>query len=148
MDVTGGQLQLTYDDGSVYTIAMTLDMVTGFDNTVIGIQNLTVACGGLTATYTVEIAAQMPERVQIEALPDKLSYVIGDTLDLTGLTLTAIYKDGQQATVTAADVQGFADMTTVGVKTATVTFHGKQATFAIYVHPRGAMATVDSSLYP
>ena len=148
LDITGGQLQLTYDDGSVYTIAMTLDMVTGFDNTIIGVQTLTVTYGGLTTTYMVEIAAQVPESVQIEALPDKLSYVTGDTLNLTGLTLTAIYKDGQQATVTAADVQGFADMTTPGIATATVVFQGKQATFAIYVHPRGAMATVDSSLYP
>ena len=148
LDVTGGQLQVTYDDSSVCTTAITLDMVTGFDNTIIGVQTLTVTYGGLTTTYMVEIAAQVPERVQIESLPDKLSYVTGDTLDLTGLTLTAIYKDGQQATVTAADVQGFADMTTPGVKTATVTFQGKQATFAIYVHPRGAMATVDSSLYP
>ena len=147
LDVTGGQLQLTYDDGSVYTIAMTLDMVTGFDNTIIGVQTLTVTYGGLTTTYMVEIAAQVPESVQIEALPDKLSYVTGDTLDLTGLTLTAIYKDGQQATVTAADVQGFADMTTPGATTATVTFQGKQATFAIYVH-EGGMTVVDGSLYP
>lgn len=55
LDVTGGLLTLTYDDGTFEEIPMTADMVTGFDNTLLGSQELTVSYGGLTTGLTVTV---------------------------------------------------------------------------------------------
>lgn len=42
LDVTGGKVILHYNDGTTEEIVMTADMVTGFDNTKLGKQTLTV----------------------------------------------------------------------------------------------------------
>ncbi len=55
LDVTGGMLLIAYDDGTTEEIAMLLEHVSGFDNTVLGTQTLTVTVAGYTQTFEVEI---------------------------------------------------------------------------------------------
>ena len=57
LDVTGGKITLSYDNGSSKEIDLTDDMVSGFDNSVVGPLTLTVAYGGFTATFDVEIVS-------------------------------------------------------------------------------------------
>ncbi len=59
LDVTGGRITAFYSDGSVEEVDMTPEMVTGFDNTVIGMQTLTVTYEGKTDAFTVEIVADI-----------------------------------------------------------------------------------------
>ncbi len=145
LDITGGEVLVTLNDGSTGVISLTEEMVQGFDSATIGAQVLTVSYNGFTTTFTVEVIAQMPDSVELLTKPDKLSYMIGDTLDLTGLTLKALYGT-RAAVVTAANVTAQANMTVAGIQTVTVTY-GKSTTFEIYVH-EGGTVTVDSSLYP
>lgn len=55
LDVTGGELKVTYDDKTEKNISVTNDMVTGFDNTVLGKETLTVTYEGKTTTFEIEI---------------------------------------------------------------------------------------------
>ncbi|MBQ9557717.1 MAG: tyrosine-protein phosphatase [Clostridia bacterium] len=55
LDLTGGCLTVTYSDGDSEVVGLTADMVSGFDNSVIGPQTLTVNYGGFTATFDIEI---------------------------------------------------------------------------------------------
>ena len=55
LDVTGGEVEIFYEDSSTEKVDMTLDMITGFDNTVIGKQELTVTYLGCTTAFEVEI---------------------------------------------------------------------------------------------
>ncbi len=57
LDVTGGELQIYYNNGSREVIDLTEDMVSGFDNSKVGDQNLTVTYAGTTCTYRVSIIA-------------------------------------------------------------------------------------------
>ncbi len=57
LDVTGGKIEVTYSDGSKEIIDITTDMVTGFDNTKLGKQVLTISYGGKTINYEIEIVA-------------------------------------------------------------------------------------------
>ena len=71
--------------------------------------------------------------VSVSTLPAKTSYFIGESLDLTGLVITAEYSDGTKKTVTEDySVSGF-DSSSAGTKTVTVTFDGKAATFTVTV---------------
>ncbi len=58
LDVTGLSLELTRYDGDKQTVAVTTDMVTGFNGNKVGKQTLTVTYKGLTDTYEVEVRAQ------------------------------------------------------------------------------------------
>lgn len=55
LQATGGRLLVTYSDGSSKYVNMTEDMITGFDNTDVGTNTLTVTYGERTATFDVEI---------------------------------------------------------------------------------------------
>lgn len=56
LDLNGGSIEIVYDDGAAGTLELTADMVTGYDsNNTSAVQELTVACGGNTATYQVRV---------------------------------------------------------------------------------------------
>ena len=55
LDVTGGELTVTNYNDTTATIPMTAEMVTGFDNTTLGKQTLTVTYEGKTTEFTIEI---------------------------------------------------------------------------------------------
>lgn len=58
-DPTSGKVTLTYNNGTSEVIDLTADMVTGFDNTQVGKQSLTVTYGGFTDSFEVEIVARV-----------------------------------------------------------------------------------------
>ena len=55
LDVTGAIATVTRANGQTFTVEITNDMVTGFDNTAPGKQTLTVSCLGLSAPLSVVI---------------------------------------------------------------------------------------------
>ncbi len=55
LDVSGGKIQVSYDDGSSEIIDLTLIMVTGFDNRIGGTHTLTVTYDGCKTTFEVEV---------------------------------------------------------------------------------------------
>ncbi len=55
MDLTGGKLKVSYADGTFDEVAMTSDMVTGFNPKKGGEQTLTVTYGSFAGTFTVTI---------------------------------------------------------------------------------------------
>lgn len=55
LDLNGGLLKITYEDNMVKTIPMAMATVTGFDNSNLGMQTITVTCAGLSVTFDVEI---------------------------------------------------------------------------------------------
>ena len=58
LDVTGGKIRLIYNDETSEEIDMTSDMITGFNNTNLGDQTLTVTYKGKTATYKIKIVEE------------------------------------------------------------------------------------------
>lgn len=148
LDVTGGVLSVIYSDGTSGTVEMTLDMVTDFDNAILGPQRLTVTYCGAVTSYMVETVASDPETLALDVLPDKLCYLVETSVELSGISLTATYANGQSVMLDAEDVTVDAmDMSTAGTKTVTVRFKNSFVTYEIYVHDKLSQ-TVDSSLYP
>ena len=60
LDVTGGKLTLTYDDGTTSEVDITAEMVSGYDVATSGQQELTVSYEGKTATFTVKVKQVLP----------------------------------------------------------------------------------------
>ena len=135
LDITGGKLYVTYNDNSFKTIDITLDMISGFDNTVVGDQTLTVTYGGKSATYIVEIIAKSPVNIEIDKLPTKLEYLeFKDTLDVTGGKIKLNYNNDTYdiIDITPDMISGF-DNTTLGKQVLTVTYNGYITAFDIEI---------------
>ena len=133
LDVTGAKLTVYYDDDSFEEIDVTADMVSGFDNTAVGPQILTVTYGEFTATFEIEITAKSLTRIDVTVLPDTLDYIEGEEFDPAGLEITAYY-DNDTSEALAADaytLEGFES--TVGEHVITVTYGGKTTAFTVDV---------------
>lgn len=133
LSTAGGIITVTYAGGRTDPISITPSMVTGYDPNTLGNQTLIVTYSGLTDTFSVNVEDYV-DHIEIEA-PNKLTYGIGESLDLTGATVKKVMASGTVSTpeaMTPAMVSGF-DSTTEGVKTITVTYAGKTSTFGVTV---------------
>ena len=55
LDVGGGTMKVTYEDGEVRTLPLSYAKVTGFDNTELGTTTVTISYAGHSATFDVNI---------------------------------------------------------------------------------------------
>ncbi|HIQ68282.1 MAG TPA: bacterial Ig-like domain-containing protein [Candidatus Faecousia excrementigallinarum] len=136
LDVTGGQIKVYWNDGTSEVMDMTREMVTGFDNTKLGTQTLTVTYGQASASFQVEVVAKTAQSIAVTRLPDKLTYLTTyEELDVTGGEITVTYADGTPAKVipmTREMVTGF-DNTQLGPQTLTVTYAGAETTYEVEI---------------
>jgi len=149
LDVTGGTLKATLSDGTVQTVTMTADMVSGFDCTRPGSQKMTVRYGGRSTTYEITVVLDTPDKLTIKTMPAKLVYRCGDTLDYTGLVVTAHYGT-DTIDLTKSDLTaGTVNMTTAGAKNVTLTLAGAKVSYTIRVYELVLTVTAlpDQTLY-
>lgn len=66
LDVAGGVVLSHYESGETEELELTAAMVSGFDNTILGKQTLTVTIGGLTTTFEVEVVERAVTFVAVE----------------------------------------------------------------------------------
>ena len=66
LDVAGGVVLSHYESGETEELELTAAMVSGFDNTILGKQTLTVTVGGLTTTFEVEVVERAVTSVAVE----------------------------------------------------------------------------------
>lgn len=107
LDVNGGRVFLRYCNDSVAFRSITSQMVSGFSSATPGVKKLEVAVDTLILTFSVIVRDNIsiiPEPVVIKSvsmqeLPNKLTYKIGDTLDVTGGVLVVTYSDGSVDTI-------------------------------------------------
>ena len=132
LDTTGLKLTATYSNGTTQTITSGFTC-TPTALTSAGVQTVTVNYGGKTATFTVNVQDVTLSGIAIASSPSKTSYYVGDTLDTTGLKLTATYNNGTTQTITSGFTCTPTALSTAGVQTVTVNYGGKTATFTVSV---------------
>lgn len=148
LDVSGGRVQLTYSDGGVVTVDLNEEMVTGFDNTLLGTQRVTVSWGGCDTGFDVEILPGTPDSLDIISPAKKNLYALEDALDLTGLLLSASYEGYGVVDIPLiyAEVSPV-DMTTPGEKMVTLTVGGVSVSYPIQVQSM-CLVPVETANYP
>ena len=132
LSTAGLTLKAAYNNGTTQTITsgFTCDVST---LSTAGAQTVTVNYGGKTATFTVNVQDVTLSGIAIASKPSKTSYYVGDTLDTTGLKLTATYSNGTTQTITSGFTCTPTALSTAGVQTVTVNYGGKTATFTVNV---------------
>lgn len=83
LDLTGAKLSVTYSDGTVETVDITAEMVSGFDNSTVGVNTVTVSYEGMTATLEVQIIkAKIIFRLEDGTVISEKEYLYGDTVEI------------------------------------------------------------------
>ncbi|CAH1200584.1 hypothetical protein PAECIP111893_01472 [Paenibacillus plantiphilus] len=143
LDVTGLMLEVRWSDETTTEVAATPDMVSGFDSSsAVTNQPLTVTYEGRTAAYTINIVdVSIPvivDSIAIKSTGHKTQYQVGDTLDVTGLTLEVRWSDNTTTEVAATPdmVSGFDSSNAVSSQPLTVAYEGRTATYSINVAAR------------
>ena len=136
LDLTGLTVTAVYSDGTEKEITEGYT-VTGYDANAAGEQTITVTYEGKTADFKVTVKkAEVPAPILTEikvTAPEKTEYTQGEELDLTGLTVTAVYSDGTEKEITEGyTVTGY-DADATGEQTITITYGGMTAEFTVTV---------------
>lgn len=135
LDVTGGKLQITYNDTSKEKIDLTNEMISNFDNSKIGTQTLNVTYKGVTTKYNVVVNPKEIEEIKWKEKPSKIEYVQNyDKLDVKGGKIQVIYNDNSEETIELTEdmISGF-DNTVIGTQKLTVNYKGKVIDYEINI---------------
>lgn len=124
LDLTGINILAVYGDG--YVESVTQDCVfSPVDGTVLDTNDSSVAISytlsGITKTTTQAISVKEVSSIAITTAPTKTSYADGETLDLTGMVVTATYTDTSTENVTSNCTFSPANGTTLAVTDSAVT---------------------------
>lgn len=120
-ELSSGTLILTYASGKTKEIALTKEMVTGFDSSEVGTQTLTISYLEFKITYDVNIITDEVKDITIVELQD--SYIVNEKF--SSGTLLVAYASGKsdEISLTIDMVTGF-DTTTEGQKIMTISYGG------------------------
>ncbi len=132
LDTAGLTLTATYNTGTEETITSGFTCSPMLLDTA-GSRTITVTYNGMTCTFDVDVQSVILDSLSVKTMPGKTIYDVGDTLDTTGLSLTAIYSNGTVQTITS----GFTCLPTVletaGTRTISVNYGGKTCSFTVTV---------------
>jgi len=138
LDLTGGSITTIMASGAVgVTVPLTQGTITGFDSTTPGTKTINVTYEEKSKTFKVVVKGPEEEDYIKEEQfnePTKKEYKVGDTIDLTGGSITQIMASGKIVKIDLTNdmIQGF-DSTTPGTKTIKVSYNGKTYTYTINV---------------
>lgn len=132
IDVSGLVLQAQYDNGT--TALITDYTVNGYDKNTIGTQTITISYGGFDATFDVEVTEKTLTGITLDTANMKMSYIEGQSLNVSGLIVKAQYDNGTEQTVARSDynVSGYS-RNQKGIQTVTVEYQGFKAQFDVEV---------------
>ena len=137
INLAGGKIKVNYSNDTSEVISMMGNGVSvrGFDNTILGEQTITVTYEGKTTTFKVMVRNELT-RIEMKSLPNKVIYIKGESLDLTGGKITATYENRttQDIAITNNMVSGY-NSNNLGQQTITVTYEGKTTTFSVNIEP-------------
>lgn len=129
LDTTGLYMLATDGNNNKEALDSSQYTVSGFDSMKAGKQNITVSLNekpSIKTSFEVFVRADMTG-IEVTTLPTKTVYEIGDTLDATGLKVSAVHEDGTRAEITGYTLSPL-DSSTVGKKDITVTYTNAKGT--------------------
>ena len=96
--------------------------------------------GEITAVCTVYVNEPSLSSISVASKPTKTAYLVGDTLNTAGLTMTATYSNGTTKTITSGFTCSPTTLSAAGNQTITVSYGGKTTTFTVTVKEAAAGA--------
>lgn len=150
LDLTGGELTVTYTDGSSSVRELTDGEITatGFDNSVLGEQTITIMYRDYSASFKVKVVERKLGSVAF-SVPNTKEYIQGEALKLEGGGITLHYTDGgTEAVALTLDMLSGYDTEKIGEQYVCISYKGDAVYYKITVYLNGDLdgdGTVASS---
>ncbi len=133
-DSTGMAVKATYDNGTSATVT---DYFVSYDFTSAGSKTVLVeyVYNGVTVSTTLTVAVVEPtiSSIAVTTKPSKTSYYVGDTLNTSGMVVTATYNDGSTEAITSGFACSPTTLSTAGTQAISVSYGGKTTSFTVSV---------------
>ncbi len=119
----GGSITVTYSDESTKIVTLNDATVSGFNKAFVSVQTLIVSYFGLTTSFDVTVADRTPRAIEIDELPAKTDYLVGEELSINDGTIIVYYNNNTTETLrlSKAKITGF-DSSTPGTKVLTIEY--------------------------
>ncbi len=131
LDLSNISIIGAYNNGK--TEEITDYTVSGYDNSKLGVQTLTISYKELSTNISIEIVRRSLSGIKIISLPDKLYYTNDESeLDLTGLAVRSCFNNGTTEVCSSYTATGF-NPAKSGKQTITVSCEGFTDTFEVTV---------------
>ena len=133
LDLTGAKFTEMLASGKVNKVVnVTPEMVSKFNNKVVGKQTLTAMYGDTPGEFQVSVIDKILS-MAINNLPNKVEYLKGENIDLAGGKITIIKNSGvYNFDITSDMISGF-DPNAIGTQILTVKYQGFEAQLAVTV---------------
>ena len=134
LNLSEQKITATYENGATKDIAISSQMISGFNTTTAGAnKTLTITYEGKTTTLTYSVEAVVATKIAVVANTFANNYFVGDSLDSDG-KIKVYYNNGttKEVTITPAMVSNF-NTTTAHSSAMTITYAGKTCTHSYTV---------------
>ena len=131
-DFSALSIKLLYNNGTS-TVIMDGFTTTGFDSSTTGVKTITVTYGDFFTNFDITVKNPEITSITVKTPPTKTEYKPGETLDLSGLVLSANYDDGSSVEVTDGYTYDPVDLSTPGTKSVTVYYDKFDTSFDVSV---------------
>ena len=145
LDTAGLSLRVTKSDGSTETVTSGFSCSPNKFSTA-GNVAVTVSYKEATTSFSVTVNEVAVTSISVAKSPAKLVYNVGESLDTTGLEITANKADGTTETVTSGfTVSPSGALNTAGDNTISVSYKGCTTTFTVKVNPAQTSSAPETS---
>lgn len=134
LDTTGMVLTVVWSDGTCVPATEGFG-IANYDPNVLGEQTVSVFYRGMQTTFTVTVEGQSVTLTgfYVHISPDKLEYLLGEELDLTGIVLMAEWSDGTTTQITEEYAVAGYDPTVLGQQSVSIYYRGMCTGFGVTV---------------
>lgn len=147
LDTNGLVVIATYTDGTDVDVTSLCEF-TGFDKNTAGRQLVIVSYQGFTDSFLVNVYNRELIGLTLKSEPDKLIYNQGEELELSGMSVFAVYSDKTEQDVTKdVTVSGY-DPNTSGIQTVTVYYKNMSTAFRVTVNDQNQIQSVSLNTLP
>lgn len=92
--------EVTYNDGSKeYVTGGSNELAYSTDPLTTNDKEVTITIGGKTAEISINVVSKKITGIKITEAPNKINYVVGETVDLSGIEVEATFNDGSSAII-------------------------------------------------
>ena len=107
--------------------------LSGFNSNSAGTKTIIVVAFNKTASFKVNVLDAAITGISVTSLPDKVTYKIGEDIDLAGMVVSYRYPDGSLSPVTEGYTVSALNSATIGIKNLTVEINGYTDSFNVTV---------------
>jgi len=136
-NLAGAVLRVRMNNGDSQLVDVTPEMVKSFKIATPGLSSITVGYEGLLASCPITVLPRSLVSLELRALPSKTEYEIGEKPDPAGVSVVAVYNNGEKSPVYSFGVSP--EQVSAGDTSISLSYGGKSVDVPIAIKSKSIM---------